>query len=146
MDQTNGRYIVSKEELQGRMDDTRHSMAETMGEIKHELSSGELMCSAIQERACWLGGAEACAPSTVSPLFRNTRTAYSAFRILDVPKNGGPGGFDSLGRGASPHCREDEAILERDKLAAERGAVLFRYPSPKGRRSGICSDQSISGG
>ena len=39
MDQTNGRYIESKEELQRRMDDTRHSMAETMGEIKHELSA-----------------------------------------------------------------------------------------------------------
>ena len=38
MDQTNGRHIVSKEELQGRMHDTRHSMAETMGEIKHELT------------------------------------------------------------------------------------------------------------
>jgi hypothetical protein len=38
MDQTNGRHIVSKEELQGRMHDTRNSMAETMGEIKHELT------------------------------------------------------------------------------------------------------------
>jgi hypothetical protein len=38
MDPTNVRHIVSKEELQSRMDDTRHPMAERMGEIKHELS------------------------------------------------------------------------------------------------------------
>jgi hypothetical protein len=39
MDQTSERYLESKEELQRRMDDTRHSMADTMGEIKHELSA-----------------------------------------------------------------------------------------------------------
>jgi len=39
MDQTSERYLDSKEELQRRMDDTRHSMADTMGEIKHELSA-----------------------------------------------------------------------------------------------------------
>ena len=38
MDQTNGQYIGSKEEFQTRMDEGRHLMAETMGEIKHELS------------------------------------------------------------------------------------------------------------
>ena len=39
MDQTSERYLESKEELQRRMKDTRHSMADTMGEIKHELSA-----------------------------------------------------------------------------------------------------------
>jgi len=39
MDQTSERYLESKEELQRRMQDTRHSMADTMGEIKHELSA-----------------------------------------------------------------------------------------------------------
>lgn len=39
MDQTSERYLESKEELQRRMDDTRHSMADTMGEIKQELSA-----------------------------------------------------------------------------------------------------------
>ena len=39
MDQTSERYLTSKEELQRRMDETRHSMADTMGEIKHELSA-----------------------------------------------------------------------------------------------------------
>lgn len=39
MDQTSERYLESKEELQRRMTDTRHSMADTMGEIKHELSA-----------------------------------------------------------------------------------------------------------
>jgi|SRR4030095_6783025 hypothetical protein len=39
MDQTSERYLESKEELQRRMDDTRHSMANTMGEIKQELSA-----------------------------------------------------------------------------------------------------------
>jgi hypothetical protein len=39
MDQTGERYLESKEELQRRMDNTRHSMADTMGEIKQELSA-----------------------------------------------------------------------------------------------------------
>ena len=39
MDQTSERYLESKEELQRRMDDTRHSMADTLGEIKNELSA-----------------------------------------------------------------------------------------------------------
>ena len=39
MDQTSERYLESKEELQRRMDDTRHSMANTMVEIKQELSA-----------------------------------------------------------------------------------------------------------
>jgi hypothetical protein len=39
MDQTSERYLESKDELQRRMDDTRHSMADTMGEIKQELSA-----------------------------------------------------------------------------------------------------------
>ena len=39
MDQTSERYLESKQELQRRMDDTRHSMADTMGEIKQELSA-----------------------------------------------------------------------------------------------------------
>ena len=39
MDQTSERYLESKQELQRRMDDTRHSMANTMGEIKQELSA-----------------------------------------------------------------------------------------------------------
>ena len=39
MDQTTERYLESKEELQRRMHDTRHSMADTMGEIKQELSA-----------------------------------------------------------------------------------------------------------
>lgn len=39
MDQTSERYLESKEELQRRMDDTRHSMVNTMGEIKQELSA-----------------------------------------------------------------------------------------------------------
>jgi len=39
MDQTSERYLESKEELQRRMDDTRHSMANTVGEIKQELSA-----------------------------------------------------------------------------------------------------------
>jgi hypothetical protein len=39
MDQTSERYLESKEELQRRMDATRHSMADTMGEIKQELSA-----------------------------------------------------------------------------------------------------------
>jgi len=39
MDQTSERYLKSKEELQRRMDDTRHSMADTLGEIKNELSA-----------------------------------------------------------------------------------------------------------
>src|SRR5262245_37201564 len=39
MDQTSERYLESKEELRRRMDDTRHSMADTMGEIKQELSA-----------------------------------------------------------------------------------------------------------
>jgi hypothetical protein len=39
MDQTSERYLESREALQRRMDDTRHSMANTMGEIKRELSA-----------------------------------------------------------------------------------------------------------
>ena len=39
MDQTSERYLESKEELQRRMQDTRHLMADTVGEIKHELSA-----------------------------------------------------------------------------------------------------------
>lgn len=39
MDQTSERYLESKEELQRRMDDTRHSMVDTIGEIKNELSA-----------------------------------------------------------------------------------------------------------
>jgi len=39
MDQTSEQYLESKQELQRRMDDTRHSMADTMGEIKQELSA-----------------------------------------------------------------------------------------------------------
>jgi hypothetical protein len=39
MDQTSERYLESKEDLQKRMDDTRHSMASTMVEIKQELSA-----------------------------------------------------------------------------------------------------------
>ena len=39
MDQTSERYLKSKEELQRRMDDTRHSMVDTIGEIKNELSA-----------------------------------------------------------------------------------------------------------
>jgi hypothetical protein len=53
--------------------------------------------------------------SAVFALFQPTRTASSPFRILTVPKNGGPGGFDSLGRSASFDYREDEAILKRDQ-------------------------------
>jgi hypothetical protein len=40
MDQsTSGRQVESKEELQRRMDETRHSMANTVGEIRQELSA-----------------------------------------------------------------------------------------------------------
>lgn len=40
MDQSTGeRYLESKEELQRRMDETRHSMADTVGEIRQELSA-----------------------------------------------------------------------------------------------------------
>lgn len=39
MDQTSERYLESKEELQRRMDETRHSMADAMGEIKQELTA-----------------------------------------------------------------------------------------------------------
>lgn len=39
MDQTSERYLESKDELQRRMDNTRHSMAVTVGEIKQELSA-----------------------------------------------------------------------------------------------------------
>ena len=39
MDQTSERYLESKEELQRRMADTRNSMADTMVEIKQELSA-----------------------------------------------------------------------------------------------------------
>jgi hypothetical protein len=40
MDQsTSGGYLESKEELQKRMDETRHSMADTVGEIRQELSA-----------------------------------------------------------------------------------------------------------
>lgn len=40
MDQsTSERYLESKQELQRRMDETRHSMADTVGEIRHELSA-----------------------------------------------------------------------------------------------------------
>jgi hypothetical protein len=58
MDQTNGRHIVSKEGLQGRMDDTRHSMAETMGEIKHELSEAVEWKTYVQRHpgTCLLAG------------------------------------------------------------------------------------------
>ena len=58
MDQTNGRHIVSKEELQRRMDDTRHSMAETMGEIKHELSEAVEWKTYVQRHpgTCLLAG------------------------------------------------------------------------------------------
>ena len=60
MDQTNGRHIVSKEGLQGRMDDTRHSMAETMGEIKHELAEAfewRTYVSRYPGTSLWAGGA-----------------------------------------------------------------------------------------
>jgi hypothetical protein len=58
MDQTNGRHIVSKEELQKRMDDTRHSMAETMGEIKNELSEAAEWRTYVQRYpgSCLLAG------------------------------------------------------------------------------------------
>lgn len=40
MDQsTSERYLESKEELQRRMDETRHSMADTVGEIRREFSA-----------------------------------------------------------------------------------------------------------
>ena len=39
MDQTSERYLESKEDLRKRMDDTRHSMANTVVEIKQELSA-----------------------------------------------------------------------------------------------------------
>lgn len=40
MDQsTSERYLESKEDLQRRMDETRHSMADTVGEIRQELSA-----------------------------------------------------------------------------------------------------------
>lgn len=40
MDQSTGeRYLESKEELQRRMDETRHSMSDTVGEIRQELSA-----------------------------------------------------------------------------------------------------------
>ena len=86
---------------------------------------------------------------TVSPC--SSTAESSGFRILDVPKNGGQGGFLSFGRGVAFNCREDEAILERDnsssqRIAGESGALLLRYPSTKGRRGGICSDQGLSGG
>jgi len=60
MDQTSERYLESKEELQRRMDDTRHSMADTMGEITsmscRQRWTGKLMCSVILGRAFWLVG------------------------------------------------------------------------------------------
>ena len=54
---------------------------------------------------------------TVSP--SSSTAAFSGFRILDVPKNGGQGGFLSLGRSVASNCREDEAILERDNHPAK---------------------------
>jgi hypothetical protein len=58
MDQTSERYLESKEELQRRMDDTRHSMADTMGEIKHELSAAVDWETYVQRYpgACLLAG------------------------------------------------------------------------------------------
>lgn len=58
MDQTSERYLESKEELQRRMDDTRHSMANTMVEIKQELSAAVDWETYIQRYpgACLLAG------------------------------------------------------------------------------------------
>ena len=150
MDQTSDQYLEFKQELQD-------VMAETVGEIKPELAEAFEWRTYVQRYpgTCllaggalgWILGRSLGSQSPPVP----AQPKIQAFRILDVPKNGGQGGFLSFGRGVASNCREDEAILERDnsssqRIAGESGAVVFSYASPKGRRGGICSDQGISGG
>ncbi|MCI0628432.1 MAG: hypothetical protein L0387_43400 [Acidobacteria bacterium] len=59
MDQsTSERYLESKEELQKRMDETRHSMADTVGQIRQEFSQAVNWQTYVQRYpgACLLAG------------------------------------------------------------------------------------------
>ena len=126
MDQTSERYLESKEELQRRMDDTRHSMANTMGEIKQELSAAVDWETYIQRYpgTCLLAGGAigwaigrrlGCIVRRPDTLLRHSRSlAHPAFGALDCDENGGNGGFVGLRAGAPVIRSEDEAISGRD--------------------------------
>ena len=85
MDQTNGRHIVSKEELQGRMDDTRHSMTETMGTIKHELAEAFEWRTYVRRypgTSLWAGGALGW---ILGRRLGSPRQSPAPFRIPELP-------------------------------------------------------------